>query len=412
MTRIAKLSLVALVVATVAVAGCKKKDDNNKSKKKKKPTTTGKVQPKPQPMAKKLEGEALLPIDDKCWKAFDAEDAKAFADCYADKVDFALVGQVPMTPGEKESATTRDGVMALVKPYWAMVKLKTTPDLTLVNGSNIAVVARAETTNDADVGPMKATNKTAKTWQGQVGTFDDKGKITTDHHYWDSNSVMGQLGMAPLKKGQYRDAWTKGYWDSPLKVVAKNDDKEKKNVDAYKALVAAFNSGDAKKFMAFAADDIQMHHMDMPMDHDTKAKVEALVKMFYTAFPKATLTPKNTWAAGDWTVAEVTFKGKNAGPIPGLAPKPTNNEVTSDFLHVAQWENGKIKQFFVFTNGFNMWAQLYPKKLEAMKKDMAKKMGAGAAPAPKKGEAPKKGAAPAKGMKKAPMKKAPAPAKK
>lgn len=413
MTRVAKLSLVALVAGTIAFAGCKKKDDDNKNKKKNnnKPNAP-KVQPKgkqptptPTPTPKaEVKGEALIAVAEKCWKAFDGEDEKAFADCYADKFKFKLVDQVAMMPGETNKAETKEDLMKLVKPYWAAVKLQSHADLVLVSGSHMAVVTRSEATNDAPMGKVPATNKTVKQLGAQYSRFNKEGKVVKDLHFFDQNTFAVQMGLAPADKTPHRPAWEKSLWEAPQRIVAKNDETEKKNLAAYNQFLADYNSGDVKKIMAHGADDVVVRHIDMPKDFTGKKEVAAFVGMFAKAFPKREMKARKPWAAGDWTVANVVFNGTNTGAAPPMIAKATNKEVKAHTLHIFRWENGKIKEALVFANGFHMFAQLYPEKVEEMKKEAAKMMGAGAPAGDKPAD---KAAPPAKAPAKAPMKKAP-----
>jgi len=390
MTRIARLSLLALVIATVAVAGCKKKDDKKNNKKKPKNT---KVQPKgktktpPPKTDKPVTGEALVAVVTKCWGAFDSENAKAYSDCYADNGTIELVDQVPMMPSDVTKAAKKD-LMKMVGPYWAGFKLKGHLDLILVNGSNTATIVRNEATNDAAMGPMPASNKTTKTFGSQLSSFDAKGKIVKDMHFFDQNSMSGQMGMMP-KGMPFRGAWEKSLWDAPIRVVAKNDDKEKKNLAAYKAWMVDAAAGDVKKVLAHYADDIVSRHMDSPKDMTGKKALGGMMTMMKAGFPDYKMKTNSVWAAGDWVVAHATVTAKNTGAIPGMIPKATNKEFSGSSLSFVRYEGGKIKEMVQFSNGFHMFAQLFPDKLKAMKEAMAKQMG-GAGKAPAKGDATKK----------------------
>ncbi len=358
MTRRAK---AALVVAALVTFGCNSKKQDGPDKVQATPLgKTADAEPKarvePPPARKQaVKGKALLAVVDRCWAAFDNQDAGGLATCYAKDARMALVDAVALLPGQPTRAGTPAAIIAMAKRYWKTNKARHHLDLVLVNGSNAVVMSRVE------------VGSKVKTWAAQHAMFNTAGELVNDLHFADEASSVGQLGQ--LAKGTpYRPAWTKPFWQPAKRIVATNDATEKNNVRAYKAWLRDITAGDLNKVMARVASDASFHLMDQAGELRGSAAVRAMFASYAKAFPTFTLASKKAWGAGDWTVSYTLFKGTNAGALPGMIAKATGRTVVLNTFHITRWQHGKVVRHFVFVNGIKRLAQLYPERITEMKK--------------------------------------------
>jgi predicted ester cyclase len=141
-------------------------------------------------------------------------------------------------------------------------------------------------------------------------------------------------------------------------VVAAGTPAELSNVDLLRAQMAAYNSHDAKGVDAYNAPDLVYHDMTMPADQTAKESLAGMRDLF-KAFPDAKLVPLSAWGAGSYVVVVGRFDGTNKGPMPAMGlKKPTDKAVSARYLDIARWENGKIKEEWLFYDGMAMARQL------------------------------------------------------
>jgi predicted ester cyclase len=95
-----------------------------------------------------------------------------------------------------------------------------------------------------------------------------------------------------------------------------------------------------------------------PKDQSANESVAGLVDMF-KAFPDGALVPASIWGAGDYVVAVGRFQGTNTGPSPMMGIKrATGKAVGVGYLEIARFENGKVKEDWLFYNGMAFASQL------------------------------------------------------
>jgi predicted ester cyclase len=140
-------------------------------------------------------------------------------------------------------------------------------------------------------------------------------------------------------------------------VLAKNDETEKRNTDAFRATAEAFGKGDSKAFAAMLADDYVLIDVTQPKDLNKKQALAGMAE-YKKGFPDAVLTIATLWAAGDYVVAEGAFTGTNTGDLPSMKIKKTGKKVNVKFFEIIQFENGKAKKDWTIFNGADFASQL------------------------------------------------------
>jgi predicted ester cyclase len=295
-------------------------------------------------------GEEIAKWFQGCWASF-GTDWDAFGKCYAtDAVSIDSMG----------THTGRDAIVEMAKQFTAAFsEPQGGLQLTLVNGNNVVAIARV---GGKHTGPMKmpgapeipATNKSYSILTGHVVTLDDTGhEVTKEWFFADSGSMMGQLG---LHKEPHRKAIEKD-WDTKPVVIAKNDEAEKKNVEAHAAFVTAFNAKDIKGIGDMMADDAVWSEAASPADMNKKEFLKDLPAMF-KGFSDLKITNDTSWGAGDYVVSTGTWAGTNDGDIKQMKLKKTGKAVSLPFVEITEMKDGKIAKNWIFYDGMQFAVQL------------------------------------------------------
>ena len=186
-----------------------------------------------------------------------------------------------------------------------------------------------------------------------VQEWGNDGKIKNEWHFGDPGAMFAQ--MKPETKIPFRQVL------APIAaepVIAANDDKEKANLAAAKAMNDAYGKGDLAGVTAAAADDMVMHDVPMPEDTVGKDKNAAMLKEGFGAFTENKSTSVVDFAAGDYVISVSTWEGKMTGDMPSMGIKATNKPVKIAQATITRWEGGKMKEIWAFYNGTAMMQQL------------------------------------------------------
>ncbi|MDQ3337392.1 MAG: ester cyclase [Myxococcota bacterium] len=282
--------------------------------------------------------------------------------------------------------------------HTAFPDMKFQPQLVLVNGRNILAVGLTTGTHTgvlkSPMGEVPATNKKMGQLMFHRLTINDENRANQEWAYFDPATMASQLGLMPKGTPPMRAAMDKGMDGAPVVVVAADDDKEKKNLEAWQKSLAAFQSKKTADYMAFYTDDAIESDQAGEKDHKGKKEIQAGSEMFLKAFPDLKIETPNTFAAGDYVVAMGTFSGTNDGPLGPM--KATKKKVTGEFAEVVKMKDGKIAELWRFRNGMSMASQLGLMGPPPGAGSAAPPAGGGSGSDAPKGDAPK-GDAPKKG---------------
>jgi ketosteroid isomerase-like protein len=299
-------------------------------------------------------------------------------------------------------AQGQDAIIAGTKPFKeAFPDMKGEQVLELVSGHNLVDVVFVSGTNTAPMktpmGEMPATKSKVGLVGALVLEMDDSGKAKHQWDFFDTGLLMSQ--MKPDPKHPMRPAMDKSPMAKEV-VVAKDDDKEKANIEVAKKSADAFSKHDAKAFGDLLSDDVKWSESSMPKDTDKKTTLTN-AQAFWKAFSDAKITVNQQWAAGDYVATVGVLDATNDGDLPMMKLKKTGKKVSIPHLMVMKIEGGKIKNAWLFEQSLAMPIQLglMPAPGAAPAGGEAPKGGDKGSAAPPKGEAPKGG------EKKAPEKK-------
>jgi predicted ester cyclase len=361
-----KLRSMAMVVfgvgALVAGAGCKKKPKENKAPDIGSASGTGGT------MAGTGAGTAAEPAKEA------KLEGKGLADRYIECAgllndkkldDFKSKCVAKDYKGHEADGMDVEGPDALVEwfkgQHTAFPDMKMTPQIVIVNGRNILAVGLITGTHTGPLkGPMgevPPTNKKIGQLMYHRLVANDENRATQEFAYFDPSTMAAQLGLLPKEAPPHRPAMDKGLDGAPIIVIAADDEKEKKNLDAVKKANDAFGTKKMPDIMATWTDDGLESDQAEGKDYKGKKEIQANTEVFFKAFPDFKMTAAPTlFAAGDYVVVEGKFEGTNTGPLGPM--KATKKKVTGEFAEVMELKDGKLAKVWRFRNGMAMAKQL------------------------------------------------------
>jgi predicted ester cyclase len=199
-----------------------------------------------------------------------------------------------------------------------------------------------------------ATNKPFGLLIAHTLEFDATGAAgARDAAYVDQGTMMAQIGLNPSPTRPVG----KPTGAPATIVIAKNDDKERTNIEAVRKTFAALNAHDPKALAATMAANYKLMEIARSADLNRKES-EANNKELFSAFPDVRITPVTMWAAGDYVIVTGTFEGTNTGDIPSMKLKKTGKKASLHFLDVFKLENGLLTEEWLFFNSAAFAAQL------------------------------------------------------
>jgi predicted ester cyclase len=290
-----------------------------------------------------------------CWAHFNNKAWDRFKTCYADDAESDQVdsGQ-PRSKGP-------DAIEASAQSFAAAFPdIKGTGELILIKGESTVGVYVLNGTHTgsllgADGHAIPPTNKPVGMYQAHVVQADSTGsRVVREELYSDSATMMAQLGLNPAPARPV----TTSAAAAPTVVIAAGTPAELSNVEAARAQMAAYNSRDAEGVNAYNAPDLVHRNMAAPADQTAEESLAGMLAIFQ-AFPDARLVPTSVWGAGSYVVVTGRFEGTNSGPLPAMGLKSASNRpVSVRYLAITRWENGKVREEWLFYDGMAFAKQL------------------------------------------------------
>jgi steroid delta-isomerase-like uncharacterized protein len=361
------------------------------------PTATATAEaPKEEPKPK----ETLAQLQEKTghgmMAAMNAHDAKKLASFYSE-------GAVMKIAGAPADASGREAIaQSWQKLFDAFPDYKTGASRVWTKGDVVVVEWAFNATHQGDLWGIKGTEKKVGSYGIDVMMFTPEGQVKEHHVYYDGATILSQIGLSKQKARPIPTIPT-----TP-QAFSSNGAEDAKNVDAVKAMNAAFEAKKDADFVATMADTVEWDDMTQPQTMKGKADAKKFMKEMTTGFPDLKGTITNTWAVGDYVITENQWTGTHKGTFFGMPA--TKKPVTSKLVDVVQLKDGKIVRGWSYSNAADVIQQLGMMPAPGAKAGDKKPADAKAAPAGDKKPADTK-AAPAGDKKAAPAgDKKPAPA--
>ena len=313
---------------------------------------------KEQPPANVKRGtpEAFAQWYQDCWNNFNAQKWDEFQKCYSPTA-------VSRQPGYgKLSATGPEEIVKASENF-----MKTFPDargegqLILVNGDRVSSIYLLKGTNTGPLfGPdgklLPGRNRKIGLFFGHSIETDSGGRVVKEIGAMDGITLEAQMGF--LKSGG-RPLAEIGV-PAPVIVIAKNDETEMKNVEMENAQIAAWNKHDQPAVDMFEADDYVFHDLTQPNNQNKKQTAE-MNKQYWKAFSDAKINPESVWGAGNYVSVVGTFEGTNDGDFAAINIKKTGKKIALPFVDIFRFDNGKIKEEWLFFDSASLLTQLSAK---------------------------------------------------
>jgi steroid delta-isomerase-like uncharacterized protein len=209
-------------------------------------------------------------------------------------------------------------------------------------------------THAGEFNGAKPTNKTIGVRVASVLTFTPEGLIKTERRYWDTSTLLSQLGLmtAPARPVAARPS------GEPEWYVAKGTPEEDKLVEVAKAIGGAFERKAEAEFLSALSENVSWSNVIQPKDIRGKASAKQFFGMFTAAFPDAKFSSDALFGVDDVVVSESSMTATHAGPLGPL--KPTKKPVTMHGLDIMVVKDGKLASGSTYSNSLELLGQEGP----------------------------------------------------
>lgn len=310
------------------------------------PTTTASAEPPKEEPKKASFAEMQAKTMAGFMEAMNSHDSKKLAASYTDSAVVKVAGA--------PDVTGRDAIAASWQKLFDAFSNYKVGASRIFKKDDVAIVEWAfNGTHSGDLWGMKATEKPVGAQGVDIIWFDkDTGHVKEHHVYYDGATILSQIGVSKQKARPIPTVPT----SMPAPIEPKGTPEEQKNLDVYKATMAAMESKKEADFLAGIADNAEYDDMTMPQTMKGKAEAKKMFKEMTTAFPDTKVTVLNAWAFGDHVVVEMSMTGTNKGPFMGMpATKKTINVKGVD---VQQFKDGKMVKGWSYSNGAEFAQQM------------------------------------------------------
>jgi predicted ester cyclase len=301
-----------------------------------------------------LTGEQLDAWYQQCWAQFNEAKWDEFSKCYAENAVAHEAGNPKAYEGR---ASVIEGTAKNIKT--AFPDGKGELQLTLVNGKNIAAVALFTGTHTGvlktPMGEVAPTNKKIGMRIAHYIQLDANNKVAKQWFIMDAPTMMAQLGKG-MPGAKARKAITKA--ETPVVIIAKNDDAEKALVAEQNKTYALLSAHDKAGF-DLIADDVVDDNAAAHADTKGKAAYKKTIEGYWKAFSDLKFENDSVWAAGNYTFSVSHFRGTNDGAAPALGiAKKTDKPLDVPYVEFVEWKDGKMAKLEPFYNSIEMAVQL------------------------------------------------------
>lgn len=311
------------------------------------PATTASVEPPKEEPKKASFAEMQQKTMMGFVEALNARDAKKLSSFYTPNA----VQKVAGAPSDMTGPEQIQG--GYQKLFDAFKDFKTAPNRVFKKDDVVVVEWAFTGTHTGDLWGMKATEKPVGANGIDLFWFDKDSGLVKEHHvYYDGATVLSQIGVSKQKA---RPIPTLSSAPS-APIESKGTPEEQKNVDTYKAMMGSFESKKEADFLANISDTAEYDDYTMPQTMKGKAEAKKFFKEMTTAFPDTKATLLNTWAFGDFVVAETQMTGTNKGPFMGMPA--TKKTVNMRGVDVQQFKDGKLVHGWSYSNGAEFAQQM------------------------------------------------------
>lgn len=360
-TLCSRLAVLGLVCGLAGfVPGCKKDKDKQSPKPEPQrtvaPTIDAAAKPTPTPPVK-LSGEQIVALIDGWAGVLQPLDAEKLAGFYSDNARY--------TAKNSPKSVTGNGAIA----GWYRELLAGFPDmkvevlLVLIRDQRAAVVYRSHGTNSAPMMGLAPKKKKVSFVSYDQLDFANK-RIDQVSAYADSLSFLGQLGVY---KGPHRKYAVAPRPDR-IVAIAKTDpasaDRQREHLALATRFKDHFNARDLAALASMYARDAKLHDPLLADDVAGRKPIRGALGAFRKAFPDATISDLEAWAAGDYVTATYRLTGSHTGRYDRLKLDKTGKRISLEVATVFRVDKGHIAEQWIFTDAATLAHQLGALKMK------------------------------------------------
>lgn len=311
------------------------------------PATTASVEPPKEEPKKASFAEMQQKTMMGFIEALNARDAKKLSSFYTPNAVQKVSGAPSDMTGPEQIA------MGYGKLFEGIKDFKTAANRVFKKDDVVVVEWAFTGTHTGDLWGMKATEKPIGANGIDLFWFDkDSGLIKEHHIYYDGATILSQIGVSKQKARPIPTLSS----SMPTPMESKGTPEETKNLDTYKATMAAMEAKKEADFLANIADNAEYDDYSMPQTMKGKAEAKKFFKEMTTAFPDAKMTVLNAWSFGDFVVVEQEVKATNKGAFMGMPA--TKKSIDMKGVDVQQFKDGKMVHGWSYSNGAEFAQQM------------------------------------------------------
>lgn len=297
------------------------------------------VAPPPKPPLADLISEATQ----TALVALNGHDAKTFASVYAENAEISVPGL--------NDVTGRAGVEAnMAEWFQTFSKVKLGFRRVWMKDKVVVLEWVIQGTHSGELFGVKGKDNPI----GHVGlsivTFNDDGKVQTEHRYGDLGTVAAQLGLTKEKAEAIPAV------PDATDVFKAKPESDAKSEAAAKAALAAIEKKNPADLDALTQDDVEYQGLITSNTVKGRADLKKTFSAFYKAFPDAKMTPSLVLGVGDFAVVEYVMAGTQQGAIGKI--KATKKPVSLHAVDIMQFKDGKVSRVWTFRNSAELMQQL------------------------------------------------------
>lgn len=312
------------------------------------PTVVPTVEPPPAPTAvapppKPPLADLINEATQTALIALNGHDAKKFASVYAENAEISVPGL--------NDVTGRAGVEAnMTEWFQTFSKVKLGFRRVWMKDKVVVLEWVIQGTHSGELFGVKGKDNAI----GHVGlsivTFNDDGKVQSEHRYGDLGTVAAQLGLTKDKAEAIPSV------PETTDVFKSKPEADAKSEAAAKTALSAMEKKNPADLDAVTQDDIEYEGLITKSTVKGRADLKKTFGAFYKAFPDAKMTPSLVLGVGDFAVVEYLMAGTQQGPIGSI--KATKKPVSLHAVDIMQFKDGKVSRVWTFRNSAELMQQL------------------------------------------------------
>jgi steroid delta-isomerase-like uncharacterized protein len=203
-------------------------------------------------------------------------------------------------------------------------------------------------THQGEFNGAKPTNKRIGVRAASVLTFTPEGLIKTEHRYFDSVTIVSQLGLMKAPSRPVEALPT----GEPEWHVAKGTPEEGQLGLLAKTINGAFEEKSEASFLGALSENVSWSSLAQPKDMGGRAGAKEFFGAFTKAFPDARFSSVALFSVDDFVISESVMTATHAGQLGPL--KPTHKPVTTHGIDIMRVKDGKVASGASYANGLEL----------------------------------------------------------